>query len=74
MAGDEFQKGLALAARIGVELVVTTVLGALLGYGLDAWLGTRPWLMIVGLVLGAVAGFRNIYRMVNPSEQETRKR
>ena len=49
---DAFRKGIALASRVGVELVVTTVVGAGLGYGLDRWLGTGPWLMIVGVWFG----------------------
>ncbi len=65
---DPFRQGLSMAARIGVELVVTTVVGAFLGYLLDFWLGTRPWLMVVGVLLGAAAGFRSIYRMANPGD------
>jgi ATP synthase protein I len=62
---DAFRKGLALASRVGLELVAATVLGAGLGYGLDRWLGTGPWLLVVGVVLGAVAGFLAVYRLVN---------
>ena len=62
---DAFRKGLALASRVGLELVASTVLGAGLGYGLDRWLGTGPWLLVVGVVLGAVAGFLAVYRLVN---------
>lgn len=57
---------MSMAARIGVELVVATLVGAFLGYLLDSWLGTRPWIMAAGVLLGAVAGFRSIYRMANP--------
>jgi ATP synthase protein I len=62
---DAFRKGLALASRVGLELVAATVLGAGLGYGLDRWLGTGPWLLVVGVVLGAVAGFLAVYHLVN---------
>jgi len=62
---DAFRKGLALASRVGLELVAATVLGAGLGYGLDRWLGTGPWLLVVGVVLGAAAGFLAVYRLVN---------
>ena len=62
---DAFRMGLALASRVGVEMVAATVVGAGVGYGLDSWLGTRPWLLVVGVVLGAAAGFLGIYRLVN---------
>lgn len=68
MAKDDFQKGISLAARIGVELAVTVLVGALLGYGLDRWLSTRPWLMLVGMFLGTIAAFRNVYRVINQNE------
>ena len=62
---DAFRKGLALASRVGVEMVAATVVGAAAGYGLDRWLGTGPWLLAVGVVLGAVAGILGVYRLVN---------
>jgi ATP synthase protein I len=65
---DAFRKGLALASRVGLELVAATVLGAGLGYGLDRWLGTGPWLLVVGVVLGAAAGFLAVYRLVNAAD------
>ena len=64
---DPFRQGLSMAARIGVELVVTTVVGAFLGYLVDGWLGTRPWIMVAGVLLGSAAGFRTIYRSIRPS-------
>ncbi|MEK6684295.1 MAG: AtpZ/AtpI family protein [Nitrospirota bacterium] len=70
MAGpqDPFRQGLSFATRIGVEMVVSTVVGAFLGYLLDSWLGTRPWIMVVGVLFGAVAGFRSVYRLANPGD------
>ena len=62
---DAFRKGLALASRVGLELVAATLIGAGLGYALDRWLGTGPWLLVVGVVLGTAAGFFGIYRLVN---------
>ena len=73
MARDEFQKGLSFAARIGVELAVTIMVGALLGYGLDRWLSTRPWLMLVGMLLGTIAGFRNLYRVLSRQGEDSKK-
>lgn len=58
------RSGMGLAFRIGLELVITTLVGALLGWYLDGWLGTRPWIMVACVVLGAAAGVSNVYRIV----------
>jgi ATP synthase protein I len=71
---DPFRQGLSFAVRIGTELVVSTVVGAGLGYLLDNWLGTRPWIMIAGVLLGAVAGFRTVYRLANPGDSSDEKK
>lgn len=60
----ENMSGLGLATRIGVEMVTTTLVGTALGWAADDWLGTRPWLMIVMMILGAAAGVMNVYRVV----------
>ena len=70
---DPFRQGVSFAARIGVELVVTTVVGAFLGYLLDSWLGTQPWIMVAGMIFGSVAGFRRIYRMANMPDRPEEK-
>lgn len=58
-------KGIGLALRIGTELVAGVVVGVAIGLGLDWWLGTRPWLMIVFFFLGAGAGIVNVYRTMS---------
>ncbi len=54
--------GLGMAWRITVELVVAVMVGAGIGYALDSWLGSAPWLMMLFLLLGGVAGVMNAYR------------
>jgi len=49
--------------RAGAELVVSIGAGTLIGYGLDNWLGTKPWFLIVFILAGIFAGFMNIYRI-----------
>ena len=56
--------GLGFAFRIGTELVAGVVLGVAIGLGLDYWLDTRPWFMILFFFLGAGAGMLNVYRTV----------
>ncbi|MDA8230623.1 MAG: AtpZ/AtpI family protein [Magnetospirillum sp.] len=54
--------GLGLAMRLAVEFVVGIAVGVAIGWGLDRWLGTRPWLMVLFLLLGGAAGVMNAYR------------
>lgn len=56
--GAALGRGLSVA----VELVAAVVVGAFIGWFLDQWLGTKPWLVILFCLLGGVAGFLNIYR------------
>ena len=39
--------------------------GAALGFGLDRWLGTFPWLFLVFFMVGGAAGVLNVYRLFN---------
>jgi ATP synthase protein I len=58
-------------ASVGIELSVSTVIGLLGGRWLDGKLGTDPWLMILGLLLGVVAGFRSLIRAARRASQAT---
>jgi ATP synthase protein I len=54
------KSGIAYAAAFSLFAAVVSGLG--IGWLLDRWLGTKPWLMVVGLVLGAAAGFYEFVR------------
>ncbi len=52
--------------RAGVEVVSALIAGVGLGWLLDRWLGTWPWLFLLFFVFGGVAGVLNVYRLFNP--------
>jgi ATP synthase protein I len=56
--------GLGFAVRIGVEMVAALAVGAGIGWLLDQWLGTGPWLMVVFLILGMGAAVMSVYRVM----------
>jgi ATP synthase protein I len=58
---------------VGLTLVISTVLGLWGGYALDGWLGTKPWLMLVGLLLGIASGFVNLFRAAGIFGREGRQ-
>ena len=53
---------MARGFRLSTELVAGVVVGALIGWLLDRWLGISPWGLIVFLLLGFVAGVLNVMR------------
>lgn len=52
---------LGRASLMGLHLVSGMIVGALLGYGLDRWIGIFPWCSGIGLLFGIVAGFRTMW-------------
>ena len=55
----------ALFSEIGVSLLVTTLVGVLVGYWVDQQLGSVPIFVIVGFLIGAGSGSVMIYRLVS---------
>ncbi len=53
--------GIAYAAALTLFASVVSLCGV--GWLLDRWLGTKPWLLVVGLVLGAAAGLYEFIRL-----------
>lgn len=45
----------------GGSFFSSIVAGTLLGYFLDMWLGTEPWLVVTGVVVGSYAGFMRMW-------------
>jgi ATP synthase protein I len=54
-------KELGSVSTVGMTMAFSIALGALIGYYLDKWLGTKPWLFFVFLGFGIAAAFRNLY-------------
>lgn len=52
-------------ASLGLELAVSVVLLAFVGYKVDEFLKTTPWGIFVGVVLGSIVGMWNIYKEAN---------
>ena len=57
--------GINIAYRICVEMFAGVLAGGLLGYYLDLWLDTKPFLFMLCLVFGIIGSGLNIFRMVN---------
>mgnify|MGYP000495302874 CR=1 FL=1 len=66
-------QGMGAGFRIAVEMLAALVVGTGLGVLLDQWLGTSPWLLIVGFFLGSAAAFRNVVRTAKELDAARRR-
>jgi F0F1-type ATP synthase assembly protein I len=56
------KSGIAYAAGLTIFFAVLSFMG--IGWALDRWLGTS-WLMVTGIILGAVVGFYEFIRIIS---------
>lgn len=63
-------RALGVLGTVGLTFVVATALGALVGYYLDRFFGTSPWLFFLCLLFGIAAGFREFVRVITALNRE----
>ena len=69
---DSEKKGtfMGSAFKLGTELVSAVVVGTIIGFILDTWFDTKPWLIIIFFFLGAAAGMLNVIRTASRMQKE----
>ena len=58
------------AFKLSTELVSAVAVGTIIGFILDSWFDTKPWLIIIFFFLGAAAGMMNVIRTANRMQKE----
>ena len=58
------------AFKLGTELVAAVAVGTIIGFILDTWFDTKPWLIIIFFFLGAAAGMLNVIRTANQLQKK----
>ena len=61
-SADQRGSALGLGFRVATELVASVVVGGVIGWALDAWLGTTPWFLLIFFFLGVIAGILGVVR------------
>tara|TARA_B100001758_G_scaffold182160_1_gene158871 strand:- start:109 stop:384 length:276 start_codon:yes stop_codon:yes gene_type:complete len=54
--------GMGVAFKMSTELVSAVLVGTIIGFILDNWFGTKPWLILIFFFIGVFAGISNVIR------------
>lgn len=71
---DQDAENMNIGVRAGAELTGAILGGGFIGWALDRWLETSPWLLILMLFLGVCTGFFNVYRLTQNPPKNTAKK
>ena len=58
------------AFKLGTELVSAVAVGTIIGFILDSWFDTKPWLIITFFFMGTAAGILNVIKTANRMQKE----
>ena len=58
------------AFKLGTEFVAAVAVGTIIGFILDSWFDTKPWLIIIFFFLGSAAGMLNVIRAANKMQKK----
>ena len=72
MLNDKEKRGVFMgnAFKLGTELVAAVAVGTIIGFILDSWFDTKPWLIIIFFFLGTAAGMLNVFKAANRMQKE----
>ena len=58
------------AFKLGTELIAAVAVGTIIGFILDSWFDTKPWLIIIFFFLGTAAGMLNVFKAANRMQKK----
>jgi len=53
---------IGIAFKMSTELVAAVLVGTIIGFILDNWFGTKPWLILIFFFVGVIAGISNVIK------------
>ena len=59
---DKSTSSMGVAFKMSTELVAAVAVGTIIGFILDNWFGTKPWLILIFFFVGVIAGIMNVIK------------
>ncbi len=66
----ESKSGMGVAFKMSTELVSAVLVGTIIGFILDNWFGTKPWLILIFFFVGVTAGIMNVFRSAKKMQKK----
>ncbi len=61
-------------SAVGLEMGFSVAIGVVIGYYLDRYFHSGPWLTLIFLILGVVAGFRSLFSLMKDLDKDERRK
>ena len=62
--------GMGHAFKMSTELVAAVAVGTIIGFILDNWFGTKPWLILIFFFVGVIAGIMNVIKSARKMQKK----
>ena len=59
---NKSNSSMGTAFKMSTELVAAVAVGTIIGFILDNWFGTKPWLILIFFFVGVIAGIMNVIK------------
>jgi ATP synthase protein I len=69
-----FYSQFARYSALGLEMGLSVAIGLAIGYYLDRYFQTKPWLTVIFLILGVAAAFRSLASLAKEIDKGERKK
>ena len=66
----ETNSGIGVAFKMSTELVSAVAVGTIIGFILDNWFGTKPWLILIFFFVGVIAGIMNVVKSAKKMQRK----
>ncbi len=64
------ESGAGFGFKISTEIIAALIVGVCIGLFVDNYFNTKPFGLIIFFILGSLAGFLNVYRVMRRIERE----
>ena len=61
---------MGLALKMSTELVAALAVATIIGFILDNWFGTKPWLILIFFFVGVIAGIMNVIKSARKMQKK----